>query len=191
MPIDEINFEEADNPSRVSQPLSLAPDAKEALSLKGRLEAALFLTGRPLSIVELGELLNASCESIEESLVELIQDYAFRDESALEIDDSDGYILQVKADYQPVVEQMLPMEISAGALRTLSAIAIKAPILQSELIEMRGSTAYEQIQELLAHKLVSKKRKGRSYLLNVTQTFHQHFKLLGDKKELEFLVDEA
>ena len=176
-------------PELATNPSLPEPEA-EALALKGQLEAVLFLTGRPLQVDELAELVEAPFEETENALIELIQDYAFRADSALEIDDTEGYILQVRPEYKHLVEKMIPMDISTAALRTLSAIAIKAPILQSELIELRGSNAYDHIQELLQHKLVSKHRKGRSYQVNVTPKFHKHFKLMGDKKDLEFLVHE-
>jgi segregation and condensation protein B len=179
---------QADDETYFSQsPEQASPDEP---GLKGLVEAALFLTGKPVPIDELATLVERNIDDTEAALMELMQDYAFRPDSALEINDTDGYILQVRPDYQRMVEKMLPMELSAGAVRTLSALAIKAPLLQSELIELRGANAYEHIQELIAHKLVSKNRKGRSYLLNVTSVFHQHFRLKGDKKSLEFLVHE-
>ncbi|MDX2084862.1 MAG: SMC-Scp complex subunit ScpB [Candidatus Melainabacteria bacterium] len=160
------------------------------IPLKGLLETALFLTGRPLSIAELAELAETTSDAVEEALMMLLQDYAYRGEDcALEINDIDGYILQVKPLFQPMINKLLPMELSAGAVRTLSAIAIKAPVLQSDLIELRGTNAYEHIQELLAKRLISKKRQGRSYALNLTPAFHQHFRLNGDRKALAFLVD--
>ncbi len=155
--------------------------------LKGMIETVLFVTNKPLQIMEIGELLGADDFEVEEALMELMNDYAFRD-GALEIDDADGYILQVREDYQPVLDKMMPMELTPGALRTLSAIAIKAPVLQSDLVEMRGSQVYDHIPELLARKLVTKKREGRSYRLNVTKNFFEYFKLVGDKKELQVLV---
>ena len=166
-------------------------DESEETTLKGQLEAALFLTGKPLPLDELALLVEAPIEATEEALMELIQDYAFRPDSSLEIDDSDGYILQVREPYAAMVNKLIPMDLSAGAVRTLSAIAIKSPILQSDLIELRGSSTYDHIHELLRHKLVNKKRNGRSYMLTVTSTFHRNFKLSADKKDLEFLVDEA
>ncbi len=164
-------------------------------SLKGKIEAVLFMTGRALSISEIAEKLNELPESIEEALLDLINDYSCREDSALEIDDTEGYILQVKEDYETVVNQMIPIELSISALRTLSAIAIHGPVLQSSLVEMRGSAAYDHIKELAQHQLVSKKRKDRSYMLNVTSKFHEYFKLTGDKEELKQLslqmADEA
>jgi segregation and condensation protein B len=168
------------------------PTFQDAIQqLKGRIEAALFITGRALSLKEIADIVSADIFDVEQALLELINDYACREGSALEIDDSDGYILQVREDYSDVVNKMMPVEITPAALRTLSAIAIKAPILQSDLIELRGATAYDHIGELLARKLISKRREGRSYMLNTTQTFHKYFKLMGDKRELEYLVRQA
>lgn len=161
----------------------------DAVTLKGEIEAALFLTAKPLTLAELAELTEAPLEATENALMELLNDYAFREGCSLELDDTDGYILQVKPQYHRIINKLVPMELSAAAVRTLSAIAIKAPLLQSDLIELRGSSAYDHIQELLAHGLVTKKRQGRSYLLNVTSLFHQHFRLKADKNELAFLVE--
>jgi len=52
-----------------------------------------------------------------------------------------------------------------------------------------GATADDHVKELLSHKLISKNRSGVSFRLNVTPTFHQLFKLCGDKKDLDVLVE--
>lgn len=194
MPFEQSEFQQqnaiAAQDGREANVLGDSGLVSEVVNLKGLVEAALFLTGKPLPVDELALLVEHTIDETEAALMELIQDYAFRPDTALEVNDTDGYILQIRPEFQRMVEKMIPMALSAGAVRTLSAIAIKAPILQSELIELRGANAYEHIQELLTHKLVSKNRKGRSYLLNVTPVFHQHFRLKGDKKSLEFLVGE-
>ena len=146
-------------------------------SLKGRIEAILFITNRPLQVGEIAEKLLVPFEEVEEALMELIQDYSFREESSLEIDDTDGYILQVRKDYNDVVNLMLPVEISPAVLRTLSAIALRGPILQSKLVELRGSSVYDHIKVLIKEKLVAKSRQQQSYLLKVTPKFHEYFRL--------------
>jgi segregation and condensation protein B len=168
-----------------------APLLTEGQSLKGKIEAALFLTGKSLSLSDLSQLLQVPYEDVETALMDLMGDFALREDSALEIDDTDGYILQIKEEYADVVNLMMPLEMSAAELRTLSAIAIKAPVLQSDLIEWRGAVAYEHITRLLQRKLITKRREGRSYLLNVTKHFHEYFKLTGDKKDLAHLVHFA
>ncbi|MEB3287792.1 MAG: SMC-Scp complex subunit ScpB [Vampirovibrionales bacterium] len=163
--------------------------AIDPIQLKADIEAVLFITAKPLSLQEISELVEAPVEDVEMTLGELIQDFAFREGSGLEIDDTDGYILQVREDCARIVHKMMPLEMSPAIIRTLSAIAIKAPILQSDLIELRGSTAYDHISELLSKKMISKRRQGRSYVLNTTKAFDDYFKLSGNKKELETLVN--
>ena len=66
-----------------------------------------------------------------------------------------------------------------GVLRTLAAIALSRPIRQSDLINIRGSGAYQHIQELVEQGFVRKRRQesGRSYHLEVTNKFHQYFEI--------------
>jgi segregation and condensation protein B len=160
-------------------------DDEDTRLLKGRLEATLFLTGRPLHLRELAELLGVTTDSVETAMGALLGDYAFRgDDCALEIDDTDGYILQVKAAYQDVVQTMVPLEVSAGALRTLSVIAVKSPMAQKDLIALRGSAAYDHLGELLEKKLIARRREGRSYVISTTRQFEAAFKLTEEKQAL-------
>ena len=71
--------------------------------LKSRIEAVLFITARAVSLDEIAVILGEEKETIEEAILELIMDYSTRD-GALEIDDENGYILQVKEDYMDLVE---------------------------------------------------------------------------------------
>ncbi len=159
--------------------------------LKTRIEAVLFTTAQALSIKEIAEILNEEdVEKVEESMLELIMDYASR-EGALEIDDENGYILQVKEEHMDIVEKLCPVELKPAVLRTLSVIALKEPIRQSDLKELRGSTAYEHVQELLEKGLIARNRdkNGRSYNLKTTPKFAEYFKLKGDTRSLAKLLE--
>lgn len=158
------------------------------MPLKPKIEAILFLTGRALTVQEIAEKLGEHVDDVEMALLDLINDYSFREESALEIDDAEGYILQVKDVYSDVVNAMVPIELSVAALRTLSAIAIHGPIIQSDLIVARGANAYDHIKELFQQKLINKRRKDRSFILSVSPKFHEYFKLTGDKNELKEMM---
>ena len=72
---------------------------------------------------------------------------------------------------------MLPSELKTAELRTLATIAIKKKILQSDLILLRGSGAYEHIKELLNKKFIVKRKQndGRSYWLSLSEKFFQTF----------------
>lgn len=158
--------------------------------LKSRIEAVLFTTAKALSAKEIGEILEADADTVEEALLDLIMDYSSR-AGALEIDDENGYILQVKEEHMDIVEKLCPVELKPAVLRTLSIIALKEPIRQTVLKDMRGSTAYEHVQELLEKGLISrtKDKNGRSYNLKTTPKFAEYFKLKGDTKALAKMLD--
>lgn len=159
--------------------------------LKARIEAVLFTTAQALSIKEIADILNEDdVDTVEQAMLDLIMDYASR-EGALEIDDENGYILQVKEDHMDIVEKLCPVELKPGVLRTLSVIALKEPIRQTDLKELRGSNAYEHVQELLEKGLISrtKDKNGRSYNLKTTPKFAEYFKLKGDTRSLAKLLE--
>lgn len=160
------------------------------MTLKSRIEAVLFITARAVSAKEIAEILGEEEETIEEALLELMFDYSAH-EGALEIDDTDGYIIQVKLEHMDIVEKLCPVELKAPVLKTLSVIALKEPIRQTELKELRGSTAYEHVAELLEKGLISrhKDKNGRSYNLKTTPKFAEYFKLKGDAKALSKILD--
>ena len=161
------------------------------MSLKARVETVLFVTAKAISSEEIAEILGETVDNVEDALLELIGDYSSRD-GALEIDDEDGYILQVKEDYIDIVEKLVPVEISQAVMKTLSVIALKEPVRQSYVKELRGATAYEHIQELLQKGLISRKRdkNGRSFNIRTTQKFKEYFKLKGDTDLLSKLIDK-
>ena len=159
--------------------------------LKSRIEAVLFTTAQALSVHDIAEILEEeSDEIVEEALLELIMDYSSRD-GALEIDDENGYILQVKEEHMDIVEKLCPVELKPAVLRTLSVIALKEPIRQTELKELRGSNAYEHVQELVDKGLISKTKdkNGRSYNLKTTPKFAEYFKLKGDTRALAKILE--
>lgn len=159
-------------------------------NLKSRIEAVLFTTAKALKVKEIAEILGSESDETEEALLELIMDYASRD-GALEIDDEDGYILQVKMEHMDIVEKLCPVELKPSVLKTLTVIALKEPIRQSYLKDLRGSNAYEHVQELVQKGLISrnKDKNGRSFNLRTTQKFSEYFKLKGDAKALVKILE--
>lgn len=160
------------------------------MELKSRIEAVLFVTAKSVDIKEIAQILDEDEVEVENAMLGLIMDYAARD-GALEIDDENGYILQVKSDYMDIVEKLCPVELSPPVLKTLTIIALKEPIRQSLLKDMRGSTAYEHVQELTAKGLISrnKDKNGRSFNLKTTPKFAEYFKLKGDTKTLAKILE--
>jgi len=144
-----------------------------------QIEAILYLKGQPLDLATIAEYAGCDREDAEDALIELITEYSHRD-SALEVVETPaGYSLQLRASFQNLIQTMIPAELGTGALRTLAAIALKGPITQSDLVNLRGSGAYQHVQELIEMGFVRKRRQegGRSSWVQVTDKFHQNFEL--------------
>ena len=158
-------------------------------NLKSKVEAVLFVTAKAMQPIEISEILKVPVEDVESALLDLMFDYSSR-EGALEIDDEDGYIIQVKAEHLDIVEKLCPVDLKPAVVKTLTVIALKEPIRQTELKELR-SNAYEHIQELIEKGLISrtKDKNGRSFNLKTTPKFAEYFKLKGDAKTLAKLLD--
>jgi segregation and condensation protein B len=155
-----------------------------AMRLASKLEAILYLKAQPLTVAELADLASCDRTDVEEGLIDLMDDYAHR-EGALEIvETSEGYLLQLREVFHGLIQQLLPADLGVGALRTLAAIALKGKISQTELVDLRGSNAYQHVQELVELGFVRKRRQsdGRSFWLQVTEKFHQYFQLNPDQE---------
>ena len=151
-------------------------------SLTSRIEAILYLKGRPISLSELAELARDEPDQVRTAIAMLTTSYAQRD-TALEVVEQSGcYCLQLRPALADLVKNMLPVNLSTATLRTLATIALKKRILQSDLVDLRGSGAYDHIKELLAQDFIERRRQsdGRSYWLTLSEKFHRTFSVLPD-----------
>ena len=147
------------------------------IDLITRIEAVLYLKGRPISKKNLTEITNADINSINNALKELKEKYS-NSKSAIELNEvNNTYCLELKSTLNDYLEDLLPSELRTSELRTLATIAIKKKILQSDLIILRGSGAYDHIKELLNKKFIIKRKQkeGRSYWLSLSEKFFQTF----------------
>jgi segregation and condensation protein B len=185
MPSPEPSFKgpaplESDESGPLPEVVLAAPSplpSPRQLSLPARLEAILYLKGKPLTLGNLAEIAVVPREEAELALITLMADYAHRD-TALEIrQEGQRYSLQLRESLGDLVQSLLPVDLSTAALRTLATIALKKRILQSDLVELRGSGAYDHIKELLAQNFIERKRQseGRSYWLSLSEKFHRTF----------------
>lgn len=153
------------------------------MSLKARIEAVLFLTDRPIQAAAVAKIVNEDVQIVRQALLELISDYETR-ETGLEIVQDNGYMIQVKDEHRTIIEEFAPTDLTAALLRTLSAIALKQPVPQSEIIRIRGAGAYDHIKMLLEKELVNKEETGRSPILTTTKKFQEYFRLTSDARTL-------
>jgi segregation and condensation protein B len=150
-----------------------------AVSLAAKLEAILYLKGKPLRLGELAVYAQSSKTAVEDAIIDLMENYAERD-CALEITQtSEGYLLQLKPALKELVHTLVPVDLGVGVLRSLAAIALKNGISLSDLVELRGSGAYQHVQKLVTEGFVQKRqhKDSRSAKLRVTEKFHQYFQI--------------
>ena len=85
-------------------------------NLKSKIEAVLFVTAKAMQPIEISEILKVEVEEVEAALLDLMFDYSSRD-GALEIDDEDGYIIQVRAEHLDIVEKLCPVELKPSVFK--------------------------------------------------------------------------
>ena len=147
------------------------------IKLITKIEAVLYLKGRPISQKDLSEITNADINSIIKVINKLKVKYS-SPESAIQLNEiNNTYCLELRSTLNDFVEDLLPSELKTSELRTLATIAIKKKILQSDLIVLRGSGAYDHIRELLNKNFIlrRKQKDGRSYWITLSEKFFQTF----------------
>ncbi|HNX38998.1 MAG TPA: SMC-Scp complex subunit ScpB [Methanothrix sp.] len=146
---------------------------------KAVIEAALFASGKTLSLRELAGLSGLSEERARAMAEDLAAEYAARG-SGIEIKGiGEGYSMQVAFGLAGRVISCAPKEIEAPLIRTLAIIAYKQPIKQSELVEIRGNKGYEHVKELETRGLISAEKAGHTKLLTTTRGFADYFGIVS------------
>ncbi len=143
-------------------------------------EAALYVSGRPLTLKELASVLGTRSKSKTRRLATmLMKQYANRD-TALEILELQDhrYVMQLKTGLTRHVKKLVKKPLlTSGPLKTLAYIAYKQPVSQKRVADMRGNHSYIHMKELKEKSLVKSKKRGRSTILTTTEYFADYFNL--------------
>ncbi|MFW5865787.1 MAG: SMC-Scp complex subunit ScpB [Nanoarchaeota archaeon] len=152
-------------------------------TLNNRIEAILYASGKGASVEDLAEYTEKRKQDVRKALKKLREEYDKRDTS-LQIREYNGkWKLGVKEEYVEDVKRIVSeTELAASILKTLAIIAYKSPVLQSDIVDMRGQGAYDHIKELVKSKFITKEKSGRSYILKVTEKFYEYFDVEGDEE---------
>ncbi|MGM5480015.1 MAG: SMC-Scp complex subunit ScpB [Nanobdellota archaeon] len=152
-------------------------------TLQRLLEAILFASGKGMTEQELIKHTESTPRKIQHALSQLKKEYENR-ETALEVIKGDTtWKLGVKGSYTEKIKEFVnETELANAILKTLAVIAFKSPVLQSDIIDMRGQGAYDHIKELVKEKFITKEKHKRSYMLKITQKFYNYFDVQGDEE---------
>lgn len=168
--------------------------------IKSVLEALLFVTIRPLTLIELCEIAGETQNQILELLGELKNDLANRKSALQIVEVAEGYQLATCSGFSYWVKKLFKEQttfrLSQSALETLSIVAYKQPITRAEIEEIRGVEVIGVLETLLERRLVKiagrKESVGRPLLYGTTPEFLRHFNLwkVSELPSLEDLAKE-
>jgi segregation and condensation protein B len=168
---------------------------KEAKSI---IEAALFISGEPLTIDSLKKLLEIDKFNTERLIKELVSEYSLRNSGLLIVEIAGGFQMVTNPTCAPWVKKLLstavPKRLSQSSLETLAIIAYKQPVTKAEIEAIRGVNSDGVVKTLLERRLIKilgrKELPGRPLMYGTTKEFLQYFGL-KDLTELPTLKEFA
>ncbi|MCD6367635.1 MAG: SMC-Scp complex subunit ScpB [Candidatus Aenigmarchaeota archaeon] len=156
-------------------------DEKKAL-----LEAALFISDKPLSINELKKITGLRKREII-SLLKSIEEDTKKEHRGIELFSvGESYHLRVKEKYVQKVSHLTPYaDLSRAMLKVLSLAVYKEGITQSEVVKTIGNRAYDYIKDLVSMGLIKTEKSGRTKKLVLTQEFMKYFGISSRQELLD------
>ena len=144
-----------------------------------KVEAALFISGKHMSIQELVALTDVNPLLLKRVLEDLKDKY--KDSGIALIQQNNLWKMDVAQEYVWMVNKLATgnAEFSRAERETLAIIAYKQPMKQSVLIKIRGNKAYDHIRKFAEMGLINKKKMGHTADLTLTEDFHEYFSIAG------------
>ena len=158
--------------------------AREIENLR-KVEAALFVAGKFLSMKELVALTDVNPILLRDILRTLEQKYKG---SGIElVQREELWKMDVHQDFIYMSNRLATgqSEFTKAAQETLAIIAYKQPMKQSVLIKIRGNKAYDHINKFVSMGLILKKKMGHTAELNLSENFYDYFNVDRDTKITE------
>lgn len=143
---------------------------------KALVEAALFVSENPLTLDKISKILDIPMKDLN-VIIENIKKELDTDSHGIELAITpEGYQFQIKDKFLEKVSGLTTYsDMSKGVLRTLSIVALRQPITQSEIIKIQGNKAYNYIKNLEKKGLIRTEKAGRTKLINTTKEFERYF----------------
>jgi len=146
------------------------------MSTQNEVEALLFSSGKAMSEEQLAVLTKKEIAEIKKALLSLQKHYEKQDTALALYEENNHWKLNVREQYSRLVRKIIAdVELNKSILKTLATIAWKSPVMQAEIIKIRGNKAYDHIAELETLGFVNKEAKSRSYLVKTTPKFSDYF----------------
>lgn len=147
-----------------------------------KIEAALFVSGRFMTVQELVSLTEINPIIIKKILADLQDKY--KNSGFCIVQRENLWKMDVSEDYVWMVNKLATgsSEFSKAEQETLAMIAYKQPIKQSVVVKIRGNKAYEHIDKFVEMGLLSKKKSSHTFELVLTDKFYEYFHLASGER---------
>jgi segregation and condensation protein B len=163
---------------------------------KSVLEALLFLSGEPITLSAIKDVIGIPEPEIKKLMDELVIQYREWNGGFFIAEIANGYQMVTNPGYSEWIikfrSTQLSSKLSMPALETLSIIAYKQPLIKAEVEQLRGVNSDSAIKTLIEKRLIKvigrKEGPGRPFLYGTTKEFLQYFGL-KDLTELPTLKD--
>ena len=140
-----------------------------------KVEAALFIAGKYLSLQELVSLTDVNPILLKKILEDLSDKYT--NSGIGLVQQNNLWKMDVAQEYTWMVNRLATgsSEFSKAEQETLAIIAYKQPIKQSVIVKIRGNKSYEHIKKFVDMNLINKKKMGHTAELTLSEQFHDYF----------------
>ena len=153
-----------------------------------KVEAILFAVGKEITSERIASLCELDVPQVEGILAHLVAEYAQRDHSLQLVRKELGWKLTVRDEFVPLVSSIVSStEMDRPMMETLAVIAWRYPIVQSDVIKLRGGGAYEHMKHLEELGFVEKEKYARTFKLKLTKKFFEYFDLPSEQAKQAFL----
>ena len=160
------------------------------MNTKALLEAALFVSDKPLSVERLSKILDINPEEVKKLLLKIQVELQQEDHGIELVETPEGFEFRVKQEYRDKVAKLAPFaDLSDGMMRTLAIVAVKQPVKQSLIVKYQGNKAYGYIAALEEKGLIKSEKFGRTKLLSTTTEFEKYFG--KSSEEIKRILSEA
>jgi len=158
------------------------------MSLKAQIESLLFISSKPLTVLDLSKFLKTEKKELEKVLLNLQSDYHEKGSGLQLISNNNKYQLTTSSKNSELVREFLQQEISGElsqpSLETLTIIAYRGPISKTDLERIRGVNCSLILRNLLIRGLVEEQKSySEQKIYNVSLEFLRYLGL-EDLKQL-------
>lgn len=128
------------------------------ITLSEKIEAILFIAGKPMSVKKLAEICKVGAKETQEAAKQLCDRYAESPRGIIIMHSGDSYQMATQPDAADLVTEFIKSEqtgeLTKPSLETLTIIAYRGPIAKSDIEQIRGVNCSLILRNLLIKGLI-------------------------------------